>query len=246
MKGLTSLAAVVVVVAVSAGCGGSSKHAVQLELNTKSTDGKALVFSASTTAKLAVQKRGLFALELRGIDTDSSGASFARPTFVDQDRCVGGSSCQWTVAPNKAGKYEYKVFLLDLVHDKTTGESNAVSLNWVAPPRPQSIKLFVNGKTPPSVSLEGDHYSDFQAGPMQAEAKWTTDARGTGYYVTISVENKVYARCSTGTTCRVPKRLPLPAGNEVSWTLQLMTTRGNKIADGFKVCLEGVKKPKST
>ncbi|HEX4323676.1 MAG TPA: hypothetical protein VHZ77_03485, partial [Gaiellaceae bacterium] len=78
-------------------------------------------------------------------------------------------------------------------------------------------------------------------GPMQAEARWTTDASGTGYYVTISIGNKVYARCSTGTTCPVPQKLPLGVGDEVSWTLQLMTTKGKKVADGFKVCLEGVK-----
>ncbi|HEX4324753.1 MAG TPA: hypothetical protein VHZ77_09010, partial [Gaiellaceae bacterium] len=170
MKGLTSLVVVLVVVAVSAGCG-SSKHAVDLELNTSTTDGKALVFNASTAARLAADKRGLYALELRGIDTSSSGASFDRPTFTDQTRCVGGSSCQWTVAPGEAGKYQYRVVLLDLVHNKTAGESNTVHVDWAAPPRPQSIKLFVNGKTPPSVPLEGDHYSDFHAGPMQAEAR---------------------------------------------------------------------------
>ena len=243
MKRLSSLAVAVVVVALTAGCG-SSKHAVQLDVTTKSTDGKALVLTASTTAKLAPQQGGLDALELRGIDADSSGASFDRPTFTDQDRCVGGSTCQWTVAPSKAGNYQYRVFLLDLVHNKTAGESNTVRLNWAAPPRPQAIKLLVNGKNLPNVPLSGDHYSDFPAGPMHVEAKWKTDASNTGYYMTISVDNKVYARCSTGTSCRVSKALPLPVGSEISWQLELLTTRGNKIAGGFKTCLKGVAKQK--
>ncbi len=102
---------------------------------------------------------------------------------------------------------------LDLaLHDKTAGESNAVKLNWAAPPHPQSITLSVNGKTPPSVPLSGDHYSEFPAGPMQVEATWNTDARDTGYYVTIAIDDKVYARCSSGTSCSVPKQVPPPAG----------------------------------
>ena len=243
MKRLMSLAAVVVVVAVSAGCG-SSKNAVKLDVTTHSTNGKALVFTAATNAKFATAKGSLYALELRGFDSDSANASFERPTFTDPNRCIGGSTCQWTVAPDKAGNYQYKVFLLDLVHDKTAGESNAVHLNWAAPPRPSSIKLAVNGKTPPSVPLSGDHYSDFPAGPMQVEAKWNTDAGDTGYYVTIGIDDKVYARCSSGTSCSVPKQVPLPAGQEVSWVVQLMTTKGNKVAGGFKTCLKGVAKTK--
>lgn len=58
---------------------------------------------------------------MRGIDADSSGASFDHPAYVDPVRCVGEGVCEWTVAPGKAGKYEYEVVLLDLVHDKTAG-----------------------------------------------------------------------------------------------------------------------------
>jgi hypothetical protein len=245
VKGLKFFAAAAVVVAAAAGCGSGGKSAVQLEVTTKPAGGKALVFTASTNKKLASQKGGLYALELRGIDTDSAGASFDHPGYIDPNRCIGGSTCQWTVVPAKAARYEFKVFLLDYVHDNTAGESNAVKLRWAAPPRPAAIKLFVNGKTPPSVSLAADHYSDFPAGPMQVEAKWTTDARDTGYYVRISVDGRVYARCSTGTACPVSQRLPLNVGNEVSWMLELVTTRGNKVVGGFKVCLEGAKKQKA-
>lgn len=236
----------VVVAAVTAGCGGSGKPPVQLTLSTTSTGGKALVFTATEDKKGASQK-GLFgALELRGIDKGAAGASFDHASYIDPNRCLGGTSCEWTVAPDKAGKYEYKVFLLDYVHNKIAGESNGVSVSWAAPPRPQAIKLFVNGKTPPTTPLQGDNYVDFPAGPMQVEAKWTTDARNTGYYVQISVDDKVYARCAAGTTCRVPKKVPLGANEEISWTLELLTTRGDMVTGGFKVCLNGKEKSRST
>ena len=73
---------------------------------------------------------------------------------------------------------------------------------------------------------------------MQVEAKWTTDASGTGYYVKISADNRVYARCSTGTSCRVPGKVPLADNRLMTWTVELLTTKGNKVAGGFKVCLD--------
>lgn len=248
MKGLVSVA---VVVAVTAGCGGSSKPAaqfprvVQLEVDTKSTGGKALVLSASTNRELTSKKGTLYALELRGIDADSGDASFDHPTYVHPDRCVGGRGCEWTVVPDKAATYEYEAFLLDYVHNNTAGESNPVRTKWTAPPRPESIKLLVNGKTPPSLPLNADHYSDFPAGPMQVEAKWTTDARGPGYYVKISDDFAVTARCSVGTSGRVPKKVPLKVGQGDSWVLQLMTAQGDKVAGGFKTCVKGVAKHKT-
>jgi hypothetical protein len=245
MRGLTGLAALVLVVAIAAGCGSGSTASslpqnVQLAVDTSSTGGKALVISAKTAKKLAAKKGALYTLELRGIEP-GSGDSFDHPSYVDQNRCVGGGSCEWTVAPAKAGTYEYRAVLLDNIHDTTAGESNAVKVGWTAPPRPRSIRLFVNGKTPPSVPLTADHYSDFPAGPMQAEAKWTSDARGSGYYLTISDDYGLRARCSAGTSCRVAKPVPLPAGAEDSWTVELLTTKGDKVADGFKVCVEGRK-----
>jgi hypothetical protein len=240
LKGLISLAAAAFVsVAVTAGCG-SGNDAVKLEVTTHSTNGKALVFTAATNAKYASGKGSLYALELRGFDTGAAGASFDKPTFTDPNSCVGGRTCQWTVAPGKAGDYQYRVFVLDLIHNKTAAESNAVKLSWAAPPHPQSITLSVNGKSPPSVPLSGDHYSDFAAGPMQVEANWKGDAAGTGYYVTIGIDDKVYAKCSTGMSCTVPKKIPLPIGQEISWVVQLNTTKGNKVASGFKTCLRGV------
>jgi len=242
LRALRFLAATVLVV-VAVGCGSSTAGSslpqnVHLELDTKATGGKALVISATPAKKIAEQKKILYVLELRGIP---SGGSFDHPSFVDEDRCVGGGGCEWTVAPGKAGRYEYQVLLIDQIHDKNAGQSNAVKVNWTAPPRPRDITLFVNGKTPPSVSLSQDHYSEFPSSPMQVEAKWTTDLRGTGYYLTISDDYGPRARCSVGTSCRVPKKVPLPVGAEDSWTVELLTTKGDKIADGFKVCVEGAK-----
>jgi hypothetical protein len=95
------------------------------------------------------------------------------------------------------------------------------------------------------VPLNADHYSDFPAGPMQVEVRWTTDARGTGYYIKISDDFGVSVRCSVGTSCRVPRKVPLAVRQEDSWVLQLMTTQGDKVAGGFKTCVKGVAKRKT-
>jgi hypothetical protein len=255
MKGLTLLVVAVVVGGATAGCGGSSKPAAQptlptkakLALDTSSTGGKALVLTSTLDQKLASQKKGhLYSVELQGIGASSGDASFDQPTYADPNRCVGGSTCEWTVVPPVKGTYEYRAVVSDLVHNDTVGQSNTVHASWSSPPRPRAIKLFVNGKTPRTVSLSEDNYGPFPSGPMQVEAKWLTDASGTGYYVTISIANEIYASCSSGTTCSVPKQVTLPPGTEVSWTVQLMTKKGNKVAGGFKVCLKGLTKPKST
>src|SRR5262249_10766121 len=161
-----------------------------------------LVLRATTDKRLALETGGLYALELRGIDTDSDNASFDKPEFLEQ-RCVA-QPCEWTVVPAKAANYDFKAFLIDLRGNKAAGESNAVKRDGTAPPGPQATGLSVNGKAPPKTPMGADDYSDFPAGPMSVEAKWKTDAGPTGYYVKISTDDKVYARCFTGTSCRVP------------------------------------------
>jgi hypothetical protein len=47
-------------------------------------------------------------------------------------------------------------------------------------------------------------------------------------------------RCSKGTSCRVPQKVELKAGAEDSWVLELVTTRGDKVAAGFKSCVKGI------
>jgi hypothetical protein len=232
-----SLAAIAVVVAAATGCG-SSTPAVHLEGGTDAADGKAIVLSASTDAKLASQQGGVHGLELRGIDADSGDASFDEPDYVDKTRCAL-SPCEWTVVPAKAATYEFKAFLVDVVKESgDVGESNSVKVDWAAPPRPEAIKLFVNGKAPPTAPLDGDLYTKFPAGPLRVEAKWAGDARGTGYYVKISQGAKAYARCSTGTSCRVPGTVPLGTKDLMEWKVELLTTKGDRLAGGFRVCLE--------
>jgi hypothetical protein len=61
--------------------------------------------------------------------------------------------------------------------------------------------------------------------------------------VTIAIDDEVYASCSTGTSCTLPKKIRLPVGEEISW-VQLNTTKGNKVAGGFKTCLKGATESK--
>jgi hypothetical protein len=224
----------VLVGAAAAGCGSGKSPPVKLEGGTDAAGGKAMVFSASTDKQLASIPSGYYALELRGVDLDSGDTSFYR----DKHRCVF-KPCEWTVAPTKAATYQFKAYLINLRTNKDAGASKAVKVDWTPPPRPEAIKLFVNGTTPRTVPLDGESYVDFPPGPLQVEAKWTTDAGGTGYYVKISDEDREYARCSTGTSCLVQSKIPLKAAQELELTLELRTTKGDKVVGGFKVCLDG-------
>ena len=229
-------------VGTASSCGssksGSSKPGVELAGDTKATGGKALFFTASTDEKLA-QAGGLYAVELRGIDLKRPRrATFDQADYVDRHRC-DAKPCEWTISPTAASTYEFRAFLIDLRSNKSAGQSAPVEVDWAAAPRPHALKLLVNGKSPPTTPLDGEDYSDMAAGRMQAEARWVTDARGTGYYLTISIGDRVYARCTTGTSCRVPAKPKLGVDQEVSWTVKLLTTQGNKVVTGFKVCLAG-------
>jgi hypothetical protein len=243
--GRASLATIAVVVAAAAAGCASSKPSVQLAGGTEAAGGKALVLAASTDEKLVTERGGRHVVELRAIDADSEGASFDDPQYVDKHQCVV-KPCEWTVVPAKAGTYEFKAFLVDFKSSETAGESDAMNLTWSAPPKPDAIQLYVNGKTPPATPLGEDEYTEFPQGPMQVEARWTTDATDTGYYLKISVGAREYARCSTGTSCRVPEAVPLAADQELSWKVELLTTKGDKLVNGFNVCLEGAADSKTS
>ena len=231
-----SFVALVLVVA-SSGCG-SSKPSLELEGDTRTTGGKALVFTATTDEKLAYAG-GDYAIELRGVDVNrSERATFERPDYLDKRRC-DAEPCEWTIIPGAASTYEFRAFLIDLRKNESAGQSQPVQIDWDAPPRPHALELVVNGMTPPTTPLNGEDYSDIPAGKMEVAARWTTDARDTGYYVVISVGDRVYARCSTGTSCVVPEKVPILVDQEVSWVIKLLTDRGNKVVGGFKVCLAG-------
>jgi hypothetical protein len=234
-------------VVTAGGCGSSkpgsskprsSKPGVELAGDTQATGGKALVFTASTGEKLSVDG-GNFALELRGVDLKRpQRATYNRPDYLDRHRC-DAKPCEWTVIPNAASTYEFRALLIDLLSNKSVRRSRPVQVVWAAPPRPHALKLLVNGKNPPTTPLDGDDYNDIPAGKLQVEARWTTDARDTGYYLTISIGDRVYARCSTGTSCLVPAKVAILVDQEISWTVKLLTTRGDKVVTGFKVCLDG-------
>ena len=77
---------------------------------------------------------------------------------------------------------------------------------------------------------------------VEVEARWTTEASGTGYYVVVSTaepEKHDYATCRSGTSCLVPTKVPLVPEQTMSWPVTVKTTRGDKVASAFRVCLIG-------
>ena len=231
-----------VVGATLTGCG-SSGPSIELEDASDVTGGKALLFKASTDAKLSGTVGGYYALELRGINVSrTEHATYDRPDYRDKVRCFV-LPCEWTVIPDAAAKYEFRTFLIDQRKEKSAGESEPVEVDWAAPPRPHSLKLLFNGKSLPTLALDGgDEYIDFPAGKVHVEGQWTTDARDTGYHVVISTvapQEKVFARCTAGTSCVVPVKTRLLVDREVSWVMTVVTTRGGKVVSGARVCLAG-------
>jgi hypothetical protein len=228
---------------LTTGCG-SASSSVELQGGTEATGGKALFFTATTDEGLAQVKVGSkLALELRGINLDSTPrATYDRADYVDKTRCAA-EPCEWTVAPNRAATYEFRAFLVDIRNGKSAGDrSEPVEVVWDAPPRPRALKLLVNGKPQPITPLADttDHYHDIPAGKLDVEAVWTGDASGTGYDVAISnSQPPVDERCSTGTSCRVPAKVPILENQEMSWVVKVQTSRGHKLVTGFKVCLKG-------
>ena len=145
--------------------------------------------------------------------------------------------------PEAATTYEVKAFLVNLDSRKPVAESPPVRTIWSPPPRPQDIEVLVNGKKMPLTELKaGDIYIDVPAGKIEVEARWTNDIRDSGHYVVVATsapKERVYATCRTGTSCPVPAKVPLVVDQEMSWQVRVMTTLGDKLADGKQVCLIG-------
>jgi hypothetical protein len=122
----------------------------------------------------------------------------------------------------------------------TAGKTSTV---WPARLRPHALKLLINGRRWPLTPLNGgDDYSDIRAGRLRVEARWLTDARGTGYHVAVSTTepfNRVYRRCFTGTSCLVVGKLRIRVNQEMSVTVRVLRTGSNKLVEGFKACLDG-------
>jgi hypothetical protein len=111
-------------------------------------------------------------------------------------------------------------------------------------PRPHNVKLLINGKRWHLDTLNGgDNYIDIRARKLRVEARWQTDARGTGYYVLISTSEPVskdLARCSSGTSCLVPKRVPIAFNQEMTLTVKVLKRPSDMVAAAFKACLNGI------
>ena len=114
---------------------------------------------------------------------------------------------------------------------------------WTDPPRPHDFELLVNGEPQKLVPLiESDDYMPIPVGKLQAEGRWTTDARGTGYDVVLATTqptNKTHATCRTGTSCPAPAAVPLGVDQEMTWELRLVTVKGDRVVGGAKICLVG-------
>jgi hypothetical protein len=205
------------------------------------TGGKALHFTASTGAKLSGEG-GRFAVELSGVDLARGHHPKPGASDLKMLACVG-PPCEWTLVPDATGTYEFQAFLINLETRKSTAKSAALQAVWKAPPRPDDFKLLINGKNMPLVPLDGvDDYLDTPVGKLQVEARWTTDTKGTGYYVVVSTgepEKRDHATCTTGTSCLVPTKVPIEDGQEMTWEVRVMTTRGDKVAAALRVCLVG-------
>jgi hypothetical protein len=115
--------AALAVVALVAGCGGSksdegsSAPPVEPTVGDQVTGGKALVFAA-TTGETLVGLGGRYAIELRGIES-GSGSDFEKPDVLAESRCRV-PPCEWTVAPETAGDYEFRAFLVEFQSDSRT------------------------------------------------------------------------------------------------------------------------------
>ena len=213
---------------------------VALEDHSETTGSKVLFLTASTSETLS-RGGGNYGIELRGTDLEHPLEDAGLGNLAAL-RC-DVPPCEWTIVPETASTYEFRAVLLDLTNGMSAAESPPIRAVWTAPPRPHAFKFLVNGKSLPTSPLNaGDSYIPVRARKIEVETQWTTDAGGTGYYVVVSTvapKEKEYARCSTGTSCLVPTMVPLKVGQEMSWNVKVLTTRGDKVASAFQVCAIG-------
>jgi len=108
--------------------------------------------------------------------------------------------------------------------------------------RPHAVRLLINGKSWPLEALTTYRYRPFHATTLRVEARWLTNARGTGYHVVVGIgetQVRTLARCTSGTSCRVPQRLQLPVGKEMTLQVRILKTSSKKVVTGYKACLIG-------
>ena len=104
--------------------------------------------------------------------------------------------------------------------------------------KPNGLMLLINGKRQATTPLNGsDKYVHISPGNLRVEARWTTNARNTGYHVAISTSTRVYRRCFVGTSCLLPAKVFIGPNQELTWTVKLLKTKTLAVAGGFRVCL---------
>ena len=118
----------------------------------------------------------------------------------------------------------------------------AVAASGATKAAPSNFKVAVNGRTLTSAELAAgaDNYMSTKTGRTQVAVRWRNDLSGSGYYVLIvDSAGGTKHRCTTGTSCAAVGGKPLAVGNEVSWSIQIRRTAGNKLASEKVVCLIG-------
>jgi hypothetical protein len=104
-------------------------------------------------------------------------------------------------------------------------------------------QVLINGKRLPITPFSGpDRYNPITASKVRTVAKWKGSLTGTGYQIQISTTEptvKIWKTCKTGTSCVVPKAVPILNGEEMSWTVRMMVKKPHlvKVIAGFTVCL---------
>jgi len=108
--------------------------------------------------------------------------------------------------------------------------------------KPSNFKIAVNGKTLTAAQLvtATETYISTRPGRTQVAVRWANDLRGSGYYVLINNSRKNATRtCTAGTSCSATASTALANGDEVSWSVQIRRTAGNKLVTEKVVCLVG-------
>jgi len=230
---------VVLVAALTAAPGQAAAPTVDLTGGGQTSAGKSLSFASKTNASLGASH----VVELRGVDLKRSPrSSFVQPDYKDPRTC-SKQPCSWSITSRVPIDYEFRAFLVDPSNGAASAASVGVRGIWSGGAQPHDFKLFVNGRNMKLNALESvDEYLPVKAGKLRVEARWATDARRTPYSVVIaSTEPRkaTWATCTAGTSCLVPKLVPIGKDQEMSWTVSVLTKKGRQLVIGYQVCLVG-------
>jgi hypothetical protein len=196
-------------------------------------------FTASTDTRLG-GPGGLY-VELRGFDL----RRIPRPPLDKPDLARTGclsSPCSFDVGLPSGSNYAFRAVVIDSKTEKVVETSRPLLRSWRVLPF-RNVALRVNGKARPLVSMFSKTYDyrPIAAGPLRVEARWKGDARAKGYFIEISTtepEEKRYARCTTGTSCRVAHKARIEVNQGMSWLVTFRRVDGTAL-DGYRLYLVG-------